>query len=129
MGRNIIPRSTSTLMMVHTLVPERSSQESPSQVSCPASPGLGTVWNLQTSFPVRTSKARTSPLGPFDGNSWTSDPVMTKSLEMVGGEVESYCPFGHLSATLTRRLTTPPWLKPLQGFRVRVSKAKRRAPC
>src|SRR5438034_6696717 len=77
MGRKIIPRSMSTLMMVHTLVPERSSQESPSQVSCPASPGLGTVWNLQTSFPVRTSKARTSPLGPFDGNSWISDPVMT----------------------------------------------------
>src|SRR6266513_3716940 len=99
MGRKIIPRSRSTLMMVHTLVPERSSQESPSQVSCPTSPGLGTVWNRQTSFPVRTSKARTSPLGPFDGNSWTSDPVMTRALYMGGGDDESYISCGHLSAT------------------------------
>src|SRR5213594_428694 len=112
MGRNIIPRSSSTVMIDHTLVPERSSQESPSQVLCPNSPGLGTVWNLQTGFPVRTSKARTSPLGPFDGISWTSDPVMTRSLLMVGGEVESYLSLGHLSATPTRRLMAPPSPEP-----------------
>src|SRR5512142_240399 len=101
MGRKIIPRSSSTLMMVHTFVPERSFQESPSQVSCPTSPGLGTVWNVQTSFPLWTSKARTSPLGPFEGNSCTSEPVITRSLYMAGGELESYLSFGHLSATPT----------------------------
>ena len=43
MGRKTKPRSKSTLMIDQTFAPVRSFQASPSQVSCPTSPGRGMV--------------------------------------------------------------------------------------
>jgi hypothetical protein len=36
--------------------------------------------NVQASFPVRMSQARTSPAGFFDGTSWVMPPVITRFL-------------------------------------------------
>jgi hypothetical protein len=54
-------------------------QPSGGQVSLPGSPGCGKVWKRQRSLPVRTSKARGSPLGPCDGPSWVAGPTITRS--------------------------------------------------
>ena len=49
-------------MPVHTPVFPLTAHESFSQVSLPNSPGRGMVLNCHSSLPVRTSKARASPL-------------------------------------------------------------------
>src|SRR6202049_387008 len=61
-GRYTRPRSSSTEIWVHTPVLPLTAHESPSHVSLPNSPGRGIVLNVQSTFPVRASNARTSPL-------------------------------------------------------------------
>ena len=57
----------------------RWSGRSPT-ASLAGAPGRGTVWKVQTSFPVRMSKARTCPLGPRPSfEPITRAPVITKS--------------------------------------------------
>src|SRR5678815_4967078 len=75
-----MPRPWSTLIVDQTFAPIRSFQAPLLQVSLPNSPGCGTVWKVQTNLPVRTLKARTSPLGPLPGNSGSPQPIMTRSL-------------------------------------------------
>ena len=82
-----MPRSSSMVKNDHVLAPLTLRHESSSQVSLPNSPGWGTVWNVQTSSPVRRSHARVSPAGPFDPVSsalWT--PVNTRCFQMATPE-------------------------------------------
>ena len=62
-----------------------------SQVSRPASPSCGIVWNVQRSAPVRTSNARTSP-GGASGRSVSAieEPTAITSPTTVPGEVTLY---------------------------------------
>src|SRR3954470_8263779 len=61
-GRYARPASSSTVICVHTPVLPLTAHESFSHVSLPNSPGRGIVLNVHSSFPVRASNARTSPL-------------------------------------------------------------------
>ena len=64
-----------------TFVPERFLQLSPSHVSTPGSPARGTVWNDQSSLPLRASHPRMSPYRPELGDcSPLLPPVMTMFL-------------------------------------------------
>src|ERR1700689_5191365 len=65
------------------LTPERFFHPSISQVSCPSSPGPGTVWNSHSFFPVRASYARELPDGP-SGASPVVAPTITTFLKIVG---------------------------------------------
>ena len=56
-----MPRDSSSDNPDHADAPPAVFHASAGQVSCPASPGRGIVWNTQRSAPVRTSKARTAP--------------------------------------------------------------------
>ena len=80
--------SSSTVICVHTPVLPLTAHESFSQVSLPNSPGRGIVLNVQSSLPVRTSKARTSPLVLLCVvtvmPSLNDEPTMTTSLTTVG---------------------------------------------
>src|SRR5438445_11892101 len=112
------PRSLSTLMVDQTFAPVRSFQASPSQVSWPVSPGRGIVWNVQTDLPVRTSKARTLPLGPFDGNSGTIAHVITRSLYIAGADVTEYNAPGWSPSRPARKSSVPPCSNSVHGFPV-----------
>jgi quinoprotein glucose dehydrogenase len=70
-----------------TFTPPRFFQLSPSHVSCPNSPGRGTVWKRQRCLPVRASNARMSPGSDSPGPSSTANPTMTRSSKMAGAEV------------------------------------------
>ncbi len=74
------------MYQTQTLVPDRPFHPSLSHVSCPASPGCGTVWNVHSGLPVRASKARESPGGPT-GISATLAPTISTSRNTVGGEL------------------------------------------
>src|SRR5579872_6176189 len=69
------------------LTPVRSFHPSPSQLSCPVSPGCGTEWNIQSFAPVRASYARVSPGSPAVWISPTFAPTNSKFLYTVGGEL------------------------------------------
>src|SRR2546423_9843059 len=116
MGRKIKSRSTSTLMVDHTLAPVLLFHASFAQVSCPGSLGPGIVWNVQTNLPVRTLYARTAPLGPLEGYSGTAAPVITRSLKIASADVTAYSACGNSSATPARRFTAPLLPKSRHGF-------------
>src|SRR4029079_8633736 len=61
-ARYTYPSSSSAENGPHTPTLPEYVAESFSQVSWPGSPERGTVWNVQSFFPVRTSNAMTSPL-------------------------------------------------------------------
>src|SRR5579884_1480052 len=89
-----MPRSASMVNRPQTFVPDRFFQSSPFHVSCPVSPGRGTEWNVQRSWPLWTSQPRVSPADPMLGPSWTWAPVMTTFLYTIGGEEspnEEFC--------------------------------------
>src|SRR5581483_7449962 len=81
-----MPRSASMVNNPQTFVPERFFQSSARHVSWPVSPGRGTEWKVQTSFPVCTSHARVSPAAPMLGPSCTCAPVITTFLKTIGGD-------------------------------------------
>ena len=59
------------------------------QVSTPGSSPCGTVWNVQSSRPVTTSKPRTSPGGDglFPHQSITDEPTTMTPRTITGGEL------------------------------------------
>src|SRR6516164_8818194 len=61
-GRYTRPASSSTVICDHTPVLPLTAHDSFSHESLPNSPGRGIVLNVQSSLPVRTSRARTRPL-------------------------------------------------------------------
>ena len=76
------------MICVQTPTLPLTAQESFSQVSFPNSPGRGIVLNVQSSLPVRTSNARTSPfvllcVGTV-APSRNDDPMIATSLTTVG---------------------------------------------
>ena len=76
------------MICVQTPVLPLTAHESFSHVSLPNSPGRGMVLNVQSSLPVRTSNARTSPLVLLCvltvAPSRNDEPMMTTSLTMAG---------------------------------------------
>ena len=84
------------MICVHTPVLPLIAHESFSHVSLPNSPGRGIVLNVQSSLPVRTSNARTSPLVLLCVvtvmPSLNDDPTMTTSLTTVGVECRPISP-------------------------------------
>ena len=120
----ISPRSSSTDIVDQTLTPVRCCQASAAHVSCPASPGCGTVWNRHRSWPLWTSKARTSPDGPRLSPSGTRLPTITRSRKIAGADVTPYsCP-GPTPRPL-RKSTEPRLPKAERGCPVLASSAIR----
>jgi hypothetical protein len=93
-----VPVCASTVNVLQTLMPERFLHPAPSQVSWPATPRCGTVWNAQTSFPVAASQARTSPRPPREPSSCKYDPVNTMFFANSRGAVQSTGAFANSSA-------------------------------
>src|SRR4029453_17123738 len=60
-GRYTSPASSSTVICDHTPVLPLIAHDSFSHDSAPNSPGRGIVLNVQSSLPLLTSQARTSP--------------------------------------------------------------------
>src|SRR6185436_12829801 len=111
-----------------TLVPDRFFQLSPSQVSTPGSPARGTVWNDQSSVPVRASHPRMSPYKPRLGDcSPLLPPVMMMFLKTDGGDVRLKPP-STSPRTLAFRSTAPFSPKPADGLPRSASTATRRSP-
>src|SRR5215831_14533791 len=109
-------RCSSTVMyQPQMFVPERFFHPSSSHVSCPNSPGRGTVWNSHSFFPSRASYARVSPGGP-SGTSPTVAPSITRFLNTSGTPFQG-----------TPMSTTPFVPKPSEDFPVAASSAIRRA--
>ena len=104
-------RSSSVIVHAHTLTPERLRQPLSSHVSWPRSPGRGTVWNVHTSLPVRTSNARVSP-GSASATSPVVAPKIARSPKITG------TPF-HGTAICT----TPSLPKPVTSAPLRASSA------
>ena len=71
------------------MTPVRCFQLSPPHVSLNFSPARGTERNVQTSFPVCMSHARTSPAGPRGGFSCVRPPVMTRCRYTTGGDAQA----------------------------------------
>src|SRR6185503_10600518 len=89
-GRYTRPSSSSTVICVQTPVLPLTAHDPLSHVSLPGSPGRGMVLKVHCSLPVRTSKARTSPLVllwvVIVMPSFIDDPTMMVSLTTVGVE-------------------------------------------
>src|SRR3989442_12021546 len=103
-----MPRSVSTVRIDHAFAAARSFHDSPSQVSCPNSPGRGTTWNVHSSLPVRASKPRTSPNGPCGVPSAASAPPTRTLLLTSRGGVLPRSPPPHRSAPTPPQTTAPP---------------------
>src|SRR5215467_10208885 len=116
MGMYRMPRDSSAVMyQPQMLTPDLLLQPSSSHVSCPSSPGRGTVWNSQSFLPSRASNARVSPGGP-SGTSPTVAPSSSRFLKTTG------TPFHP-----TAMSTTPFVPKPSEGLPVAASRAINRA--
>src|SRR6478736_5795106 len=112
-----MPASGSAVICVHTPVLPLIAQESFSQVSLPTSPGRGIVLNVHSVLPVRTSKARASPLLLLCVTtvkpSLNDDPTSTTSPTTVGVECNPISPVSRLigwrlpKTTPSFRSTTP----------------------
>src|SRR3954469_19718403 len=124
----MMPRSTSIVKNDQTLVPERFFQLSPSHVSTPGSPARGTVWNDQSSFPVRASQPRMSPYRPELGAcSPLLPPVITTFLKIAGGDARLKPP-STSPRTLAFRSTVPSSPNPAAGLPRSASTASSRSP-
>ncbi len=99
-----------------------------SQVSCPGSPACGIVWKVQTSAPVLTSNARTSP-GGASGRSTSAidEPMTIRSPITAPGDVTLYSQLSCTGASPASRSTAPSAPKSLHGVPVTASSAISRA--
>src|SRR5882672_11066679 len=116
-GRYTYPRSSSALIIDHTLPAPVYAYESFSHVSTPGSPACGTMWKVQRNLPVWMSYARTSPGGPslFLAESCSSidDPMTTTSRTTRGTPLQRKAFISGPRPTL--RSTFPPSPKSAYG--------------